>query len=91
MTGRKISHRVRKVRIEDPSRVPRNGFITKKELEMLFGRSWQTLTKWVDAGVIPPPINETEDFRAIFSPCSPKVWRACEVWQAYNKMSGGAA
>lgn len=68
--------------------VPREGFLRKKEMEALFNVEIQTVMRWIKKGIIPAPLNYSEQFSGLLGSGFPKMWDAEAVWTAFDKLRG---
>lgn len=68
--------------IED---VPREGMLFRRDLEVIFGKCWRTIKAWQATGIIPEPINNRAEFKGCFHEKSANMWRAEDVWDAYEQ------
>lgn len=70
--------------------VPKTGFLRKKEMEALFNRHTRTLMRWTEKGLIPKPLNYSEQFAGLVGVSTEKFWDAAAVWEAYDRLRGAA-
>lgn len=68
--------------------VPREGFLRRKEMEALFNREIQAIMRWVKKGLLPEPLNYSEQFKGLVGESTAKFWDAPSVWAAYDRLRG---
>lgn len=70
--------------------IPKTGFIKKSEVAALFGCSPQTVMRWVAQGILPQPLNYSEQFKGKLGPTMYIFWDAPVIWEAYDRLRGAA-
>ncbi|OUO94763.1 hypothetical protein [Cloacibacillus sp. An23] len=76
----------------DVSKIPRRGYIGKREVEAIFGYTWQTLTRHMEKGLItlPAPMCRRVP-EGVYGATAPLKWPAEEIWAAYRESRKGVA